>query len=225
MQHAAQADGPLRNRVYRHLLAAQVTSLIGTGLTTVALSLLAYQLAGGHAGSVIGIALALKMVAYVGISPLAAAYAKGIDRKRLLVGLDLTRVVIVGLMPFVNAGWQVYVLIFALNACAAVFTPAFQAVIPVVLPDERQYTVALSYSRIAYELENLVSPALAALLLGVFSYRALFVGDGITFFLSAALVLSVTLQKMAAAARAAICACPNCAGCLRATWRSRRPAR
>ena len=36
----------LRHRTYRHLFAAQVLSLIGTGLTTVALGLLAYDLAG-----------------------------------------------------------------------------------------------------------------------------------------------------------------------------------
>ena len=32
----------LANRTYRHLLAAQVVALVGTGLMTVALALLAY---------------------------------------------------------------------------------------------------------------------------------------------------------------------------------------
>lgn len=38
---------PLANRTYRHLFAAQVSALLGTGLSTVALALLAYDLAGG----------------------------------------------------------------------------------------------------------------------------------------------------------------------------------
>jgi len=59
----------LRNRTYRHLLAAQVIALIGTGLATVALGLLAYELAGADAGRVLGTALAIKMVAYVGVAP------------------------------------------------------------------------------------------------------------------------------------------------------------
>lgn len=61
----------LANRTYRHLFAAQALSLIGTGLTTVALGLLAYDLAGADAGAVLGTALALKMITYVGIAPIA----------------------------------------------------------------------------------------------------------------------------------------------------------
>jgi hypothetical protein len=45
--------------------------LIGKGLATVALGLLAYQLAGGDAGAVLCTALAIKMIAYVGVAPTA----------------------------------------------------------------------------------------------------------------------------------------------------------
>ena len=37
----------LRNNIYRNLLSAQIIALIGTGLATIALGLLAYDLAGG----------------------------------------------------------------------------------------------------------------------------------------------------------------------------------
>ena len=36
----------LKHKTYRHLFFAQVTALLGTGLATVALSLLAFDLAG-----------------------------------------------------------------------------------------------------------------------------------------------------------------------------------
>ena len=39
----------LANRIYRHLFLAQVIALTGTGLLTVALGLLAYELAGAEA--------------------------------------------------------------------------------------------------------------------------------------------------------------------------------
>lgn len=193
---------PLADRTYRRLFAAQLTSLVGTGLTTVALALLAYDLAGQNAGAVVGIALGLKMVAYIGVAPIAAAYTQRIDFKRLLIGLDLIRAAVIGLMPFVDAIWQIYALIFVLNACAAAFTPAFQALIPLVIEDEDSYTKALSLSRVAYELENLASPALAAVLLGVLSYDALFVGDGLTFVVSAALLASAAVPARAGAAGA-----------------------
>ena len=41
----------LKNRTYRHLFGAQVIALIGTGLATVALGLLAFDLAGDNAGA------------------------------------------------------------------------------------------------------------------------------------------------------------------------------
>ena len=63
--------GILSNRTYRHLFLAQVVALVGTGLATVALGLLAYDLAGADAGRVLGTALAIKMIAYVVVSPLA----------------------------------------------------------------------------------------------------------------------------------------------------------
>ena len=43
--------GVLANRTYRHLFLAQVVSLVGTGLATVALGLLAFDLAGDRAGA------------------------------------------------------------------------------------------------------------------------------------------------------------------------------
>ncbi|MFF2660343.1 MFS transporter [Kitasatospora sp. NPDC058032] len=183
----------LRNRTYRHLFTAQVVALAGTGLATVALGLLAYDLAGADAGSVLGTALAIKMVAYVGIAPVVAALAHRIPRRRLLVAADLTRAGVALGLPFVGSVWQVYLLIFVLQAASATFTPAFQSVIPEVLPEEHDYTRALSLSRLAYDTESLVSPVLAAGVLALVGYRWLFWGTVTGFLASAALVVSVVL--------------------------------
>ena len=185
----------LSNRTYRHLFMAQVIALIGTGLATVALGLLAYDLAGKNAGAVLGTALTIKMIAYVGVAPVAAAIADKIPRRRMLVALDLVRAMVALLLPFVTEIWQVYVLIFLLQSASAAFTPTFQATIPDILPDEKEYTRALSLSRLAYDMESLVSPILAAALLTIVSFHNLFAGTVIGFLASAALVVSVTLPK------------------------------
>src|SRR5215207_8176971 len=187
----------LANRTYRHLFAAQVIALVGTGLATVALGLLAYELAGADAGAVLGTALAIKMIAYVGVAPVAAAFAERLPRRAMLVGLDVVRAAIAVLLPFVTEIWQVYVLIFALQSASAAFTPTFQATIPDVLPDEKDYTRALSLSRLAYDLESLLSPTLAAALLTVINFHWLFGGTVVGFLCSAALVLSVILPQPA----------------------------
>ncbi|MEO8313314.1 MAG: MFS transporter [Pseudomonadota bacterium] len=189
----------LRNRTYRHLLMAQVIALVGTGLATVALGLLAFDLAGARAGEVLGTALAIKMIAYVGIAPVAGALAERLPRRAMLVTLDLVRAAVACLLPFVTEIWQIYVLIFVLQAASAGFTPTFQATIPDVLPDDAQYTRALSLSRVAYDLESLVSPLLAAVLLSVVSFHTLFFGTLAGFLVSACLVASVRLPTPTAA--------------------------
>ena len=181
----------LQNRDYARLFAAQVVALLGTGLLTVALGLLAYDLAGAAAGAVLGTAYAIKMLAYVGLAPVAAALAEKLPRKGLLIGADVIRAMVALMLPFIDALWQVYALIFVLQAASATFTPAFQAVIPEILTDEGDYTRALSLSRLAYDLENLISPALAGLLLSVMSYHWLFGGTVLGFVGSALLVAVV----------------------------------
>jgi MFS family permease len=186
---------PLSNLTYRHLFLAQVLSLLGTGLATVALGLLAYELAGADAGAVLGTALAIKMIAYVGIAPVAGAFVHLVPRRSLLVTLDLLRAGVAVCLPFVTEIWQVYLLIFLLQAGSAAFTPTFQATIPDILPEEAEYTKALSLSRLAYDLEALASPAIAAALLGVIGFHWLFGLNALGFLASAVLVLSVVLPS------------------------------
>lgn len=178
----------LRHKVFRTLYAAQVVSLLGTGLATIALGLLAFELAEGNAGQVLGTALAIKMIAYVTVAPVAQALLGRIPVKRLLISLDILRAGIVLCLPFVSEIWQIYTLVFLLQAASASFTPSFQAVIPEVLPDEEEYTHALSLSRLTYDIENLISPTLAAALLLLMPFHWLFVGTALGFFASAWLV-------------------------------------
>ena len=184
---------PLSIHTYKRLFSAQIIALAGTGLTTVALALLAHDLAGGNAGQVLGIALALKMIAYVLIAPLFGAVAQKLPRRSLLVTLDILRACVVAVLPFVTEVWQIYVLVFVLNVFSAGFTPVFQATIPDIVTDQAEYTKALSLSRLAYDLENLLSPMLAAALIAILTFDVLFLMNGLAFILSASLVLSVTL--------------------------------
>ena len=133
----------LLNPTFRHLFAAQIVALVGTGL-------------------------AIKMVAYVTLAPVVAAIAERLPRRAFLMALDLIRAGVIAFLPFVTEVWQVDVLIFPLLAASAGFTPAFQAVIPDVLKDEDDYANALSLLGLAEDLEQLASPMLAAALLTAF---------------------------------------------------------
>lgn len=183
---------------YARLFSAQVVALLGTGLLTVGLALVAYDLAGAQASVVLGVALTIKMVAYVGFSPIASALMAGLDRKKVLIAADLVRAAAALFLPFIDAVWQIYLIVFVLQAASATFTPAFQAVIPDILPKEADYTKALSLSRLAYDLENIVSPVAAGLLLTVMSYHWLFAGTVLGFLFSILLLVITEVPSVTA---------------------------
>ena len=88
----------------------------------------------------LGTAFAIKMVAYIGVAPIAGAFANRVPRRALLVSMDVIRAVVALCLPFVSRVWQIYALIFVLQSASAAFTPTFQATIPDVLPEQRDYT-------------------------------------------------------------------------------------
>ena len=174
--------GPLSYPAFRTLFAAQVLSLVAIGLLTVGLSLAAYAIGGNEAaGSILGLIFALKMVAYVGLAPLAETILAGQPRKGALIGLDLGRMLLLLPMVLVAETWQIAALAFAFFALSAAFTPLFQSVIPDILPEEDTYTRALAYSRIAYTLEAVLSPVIAAALLRFVAAENLFLFAALAF--------------------------------------------
>ncbi|BDT85511.1 MULTISPECIES: MFS transporter [Nocardia] len=187
------------HRDYLRLFIAQVSALFGTGLTTVALGLLAYELAGADAAAVLGTALTIKMLVYVTVAPVVAAYAHRFPRGLFLVSLNVVRAAVVLALPFIDQVWQIYVLIGVLQTASAAFTPTYQAVIPDILPNERDYTKALSAAQLAATMETLLSPMLAAAALAVISFHWLFVGTAIGFVVSAVLVVTTRIPDTGAA--------------------------
>ncbi|MGB3362475.1 MAG: MFS transporter [Rhodococcus qingshengii] len=182
-------------RDYRLLFSAQIIALFGTGLATVALGLLAYELAGPSAGAVLATALTIKMSLYVVIAPLAAAYVDRLPRRAFLVVLDAIRAAVVIALPFVSEIWHIYVLVGVLQAASAAFTPTFQAVIPDIVTDEADFTRALSASQVAYTMESLLSPVLAAVALSFMTFNLLFVATSVGFAVSALLVLATRIPN------------------------------
>ncbi len=181
------ASGLTANRNFVRLFAAQLTSLVGSGVTSVALAAFAYQLTGRNATVVVGTALTLRILAFVMFSPAAGILADRIDRKRLLVAADLSRVLLMGTFPFITHVWQIYVLIFVLNAVTAFFSPTYEASIPEIV-GESLYTRALAWSRVAVDAEAAGGPLVAGVLIALVGVRWAFWFDGITYLVSALLV-------------------------------------
>jgi NRE family putative nickel resistance protein-like MFS transporter len=209
----------LRNPVFARLYLSQTTSLLGDALTWVGLALLAFELAGRQSGVILGAALTLRVTAFVLLSPLAGALADRVDRKLILVSSDLGRMVVIALMPFVTQAWQIYALMFALNALTAFFTPTYQATIPLVTGKD-EYGAAISLSGATYEVLGVLGPGIAGGVAVLVGARSIFWFDAATFLVSAILIL--TLPRSLNAPRRAENGPSSVSSSATATWRDVR---
>lgn len=191
-------NSPLfQNRNYLLLFGAQIISLMGNGVTTVALALFAYQIVGGpSAAAVIGSALMLRILAFLLFSQLAGILADRVNRKVMLITADLVRFGLLALFPFITEVWQIYVMIFAINAATAFFTPTYEASIPQVV-GEAHYVRALSLSRVAVDVEAVLAPVLAGVLISLVGLQWVFWFDAATYIFSALLVAASSLPRLA----------------------------
>lgn len=189
-------QGLWSNRNYVCLFAAQIVSLLGSGVTTVALAIFAYQLTGGEsATAIIGSALFLRILAFLLFSQFAGVLADRVSRKKILIVTDVVRFGLLALFPFITEIWQIYALIFAINAVTAFFTPTFEASLPAVV-GEADYVKALSFSRVAVDIEAFAAPALAGLMVAAFTVRWVFWFDAFTYLISTTLVLMATIPQV-----------------------------
>ncbi|MDP1863348.1 MAG: MFS transporter [Thiobacillus sp.] len=197
MSLASLFASPLaRNRDFRLLFSAQVISLIGSGVTTVGLALFAHQLVGGgSAAVVIGNALMLRILAFLVFSQPAGILADRVNRKRMLILADIVRFGLLALFPFIESVWQVYVMIFLINAATAFFSPIYDATIPEVA-GSAHYVKALSLSRVAVDMEAMLAPMLAGLLVALLGLQWLFWFDAASYLVSAGLVAASSLRHI-----------------------------
>ncbi len=184
------------NLPFQRLFWAHAISLVGSGLGSVALGLLAHQLVGASASEVLGVTLAIRIVVIVLCAPWAGQVADWLGARTTMIASDFLRAIVVLGFFFVQEVWHLYALAVVLSLGAAVFTPVYKAVIPGVT-SAQQYPRALALGSVAYDTANILGPSLAALTIACFGFRGNFVANALTFLISAALLFG--LPRLAAA--------------------------
>lgn len=184
----------LRNRNFLLLWLGQVISAFGDAVTNLTLLILVNALTGSTAAiATLTILIAIPQVV---IGLLGGVYADRWDRKRILLVSDLVRGVLVLGFLFVDSAqrlWLLYALAFVQAAVGTIDNPARGAILPQVVPPP-----GLMAANSLAQTGNLLAMVLGGVAAGVLigfadSYWPAFVIDALTFFLSFALVLSVTV--------------------------------
>jgi MFS transporter, NRE family, putaive nickel resistance protein len=182
----------LRQKEFAKLYTAQTISLLGDAFTWVGVALLAYEFAGQNAASVLSVALTLRVIAFIIFAPYAGVLADKINRRKILLISDFSRMLIVLLLAFVQEQWQLYALIFLLNISSAFFTPAFKASVPQMIKDKDRFAPAITLSNATYQVLGIMGPAVAGAAAGWLGSRDIFLADSISYLLSALMVLTIS---------------------------------
>ncbi len=187
----------LQNKTFAKLYLAQTISLLGDAFSWVGLALLAYQLEKEHSATILATALTLRVAAFIIFSPFAGVVADKIARKKILYVTHFIRMAIICCLPFVNAEWQIYALVFLLNVFNAFFTPTYRAIIPQII-EGNYFREAIGLSTATFQLLGVLGPALAGIVAVCLGARQIFFLDGISFIIAGILILSIPksdLQK------------------------------
>jgi dTMP kinase len=187
----------MRNKNFMKLFWGQLVSSSGDWLTTLALMSLVWRITGSSLA--VGGMVAFRVVPALFSGPIAAHITDRVDRRKLMIGCDISRGFIILAAPFMTRVWAVYVLIFFIEGISIVWLAARDASIP-NLVEEDQLTMANSLSlattygviplaAILFSFITVPSPLTRLFIEGGFFARhptafAFFI-DSLTFFVSA----------------------------------------
>ena len=195
---------PLRERDFALVFAGTTVSALGDGLYYIALAWQTYELSNiPTAMSIVGVAATLPQLVFLLVG---GALSDRMDKRRLLVAADLLRGLAIGLIGVLSLTgalelWMLVALVAVYAAGTSLFTPAATALLPVILPKEElgRGNALLTFSRTA--CVRVAGPGLGGIAIALFGVGWAFVGDGISFFLSALTLLALTKREFPAGAR------------------------
>jgi MFS family permease len=179
------------HRDFRLVLGAGLVSMIGDWILMIGLAYYIYAITGSTLAS--ATMLLASFIPQILFSSVAGVFVDRWDRKHTMVVANL--LLCVGLAPLTfvhNADrvWIVYAVLMWEGMVQVFFSPAEQALIPNLVPDERLVS-ANALSGQNQDLSRLVGSALGGVVSAAGGITALAAVDAGTFLLSAALVASV----------------------------------
>ena len=172
-----------RKRAFTNIWLAQLVSSMGSALTALAASVLVYR----ETGSALSVALML--IATSGptllIGLFAGVFVDRYDRKRIMLGADLLRAVLIFLIPFLipfNLNW-LYIIVALTSAITQFFDSAHASVLPEVASDE-ELSSANALMSISSVGSQMLGFAAAGLIVSNFPVEWAFYLDAATFLIS-----------------------------------------
>ncbi|HEV8057672.1 MAG TPA: MFS transporter, partial [Actinomycetota bacterium] len=189
---------PLRHPDFRKLWIGMTASLLGDGIFYVALAWQAYEISNTPSAlSTIGVAMTVPHVVFL----LAGGVVSDrIDRRKVMIAADLMRGLAVGTMGALALSgrlelWHMLVLSGLFGAGTAFFGPAFDAIVPGLVPDAELNQANSLDQLVRPAALRMVGPALGGLIVAMGSPGTAFVVDACTFLFSISCVALMRARR------------------------------
>ncbi len=191
----ATALDALRTPNFARLWAAQVVSSFGDKITYFALAYVSWEVTGSALVTTLAFATSILPLAIFGF--FGGAVADSVGHRRVMVGSDVLRAALVGLIPILLATHApfpaVYVLVFLAAVCSAVFNPARLALVPDLVPPSH-LGASNSMVNASDRTVEIGGSLLAGLVVAALGSLAFYV-DATTFVISAVLLIQIAVVE------------------------------
>lgn len=216
---------PLRVRDFRLLWVGMCISLLGDGAFLVALAWQVYTLGDGPAAmGMVGITMTVPTILFLLVGGVAS---DRFDRRRIMLATDAARFVAVGTLALLSVSgalelWHIAVLAAVYGTGQAFFAPAFDAIVPELLPRDLLGQANALDQFVRPVALRMAGPAVGGVLVAAVGAGAAFALDAATF---AASALALLLMRPLAPRADGCNAAPSLVADLREGWRFVRDRR
>ncbi len=189
-----------RNRSFMALWLGQTVSFIGDYFYWLAIPIMVERLTGS--ALLVGLSVIASTLPLLVLGPVAGVFVDRWDRKRTMIVADLVRGLLVLACLVVQTPeqvWIYYVVGFLMSCVSRFFFPAQNAMLPLIVTDKDELLLANGLMQIVQTVGLLLGPALAGFSIGLWGAQVAFVVDSMTYFVSAAAILMMTVPRTALA--------------------------
>ena len=177
----------MKNKNFIIIVIGQIISLFGNSIQRFSMSL--YLLAFTGSTATFANILAISTIPYILFAPIAGRLSDKINRKKIMVYLDLFCSILIGVYAFILFKGNDSVLIvgtvmFMLSVCATLYGPAVTSSIPQIV-EEDKLTSANGVINQVGSIVNFVGPILAGVLYGLLGIKVIVIVIAVSFFASA----------------------------------------
>lgn len=187
-------EKPLFNRNFLMVIIGQMISVFGNAVLRFALPL--YILDQTGSTSIFGTILAISTIPTILFSPLGGILADRMNRRNLMVILDMITAIAIGVFSLLFTIGPVVILIAILMVIFSIiqsfYQPVVQACIPVITSKDN-LEKANGMVSLVNALSNLMGPILAGVLYGVFGIWPIMITGIICFFLSSVMEMFIKM--------------------------------